>query len=352
MRRWGIALAMAGVLMLIAGAVLRFVVVPREQVLPADTDETVTYTGDLTTVDVAAMLSGGQNAVVQLPVTVARTVKVLQTSGDTARVSDTAIITSRDGTVPPSLARAQYLYAVDRSSLAAVPSFPGQTVTKAKGLVVSFPIGTKKKSYTGWVPETGTTGTVKYTGVDKVKGLTVYTFAGSTTQPMPTPPTGAPASLPKAQLGALAKALQLPAVVQQQLAQALPTLPDPVPLTYSYTQADSYAVEPDTGVIVDMTRNSRIAVGLGNLPVPPVPMLSLGIKYDAASVSDMATKAKDARNQIQLYGTWLPLGLGVLGLACLAAAVPTMRRRAGADDVGSAPRGTDRHQPVGQLPVA
>jgi hypothetical protein len=347
MRRWGIALAVAGVLMLVAGAVLRFVVVPREQVLPADTDETVTYTGDLTTVDVAAMLSGGQNAVVQLPVTVARTLKVLQTSGDTARVSDSAIIKSSQGTVPPSLARTQYFYAVDRTSLAAVPSFPGKTVTKAKGLVVSFPIGTEKKSYTGWVQETGTTGTVKYTGEDKIKGLTVYTFEGSTTQAMPTPPTGAPTSLSKAQLGALAKALQLPASVQQQLAQALPALPDPVPLTYSFTQGDSYAVEPDTGIIVNMTRNTRIAVSLGDLPVPPVPVLSLGIKYDAASVSDMAAKATDSRDQIQLYGTWLPLALGVLGLACLVAAVPIARRRADAEARERRPHRTDHHLPVG-----
>jgi hypothetical protein len=347
MRRWGIALAVAGVLMLVAGAVLRFVVVPREQVLPADTNETVTYTGSLTTVDVAAILSGDQRAVVQLPVTVARTLKVLQTSGDKARVSDTTIMKSTRGTVPPSLARTRYYYAVDRSTLTAVASFNDQPVTKAKGLVVGFPIGTEKRTYTGWVADVGSTGSVKYVGQDKLKGLTVYKFRGNVTVPMPSPPAGAPTSLPKAQLGALAKALDLPVATQQQLAQALSSLPDPVPLTYSFTEGDSYAVEPDTGVIVDMTRNIRIGVSVGNLPLPPVPVLVLGLGYNPASVSDMAAKAKDARNQIQLYGTWLPLGLGVLGLVCLVAAVPTMRRRAGAGDVGSAPRRTDRHQPVG-----
>ncbi|HEX2893356.1 MAG TPA: porin PorA family protein [Marmoricola sp.] len=348
MRKWGITLAVAGVLMLVAGAVLRFVVVPREQVLPADTNDTVTYTGDLTTVDVAAMLGGGQNAVVQLPVTVARTLKVLQTSGDKARVSDTAIMKSDRGTVPPSLARTEYFYAVDRSSLAAIPNFTDQPVTKAKGLVVSFPIGTEKKAYTGWVAELGTTAAVKYTGQDTLKGLTVYTFAGRTTEPMPTPPEGLPTALPKAQLGALAKALQLPAAVQQQLAQALPALPDPVPLTYTFTEGDTYSVEPDTGVIVDMTKNVRIAVGLGDLPLQPIPALVLGLKYNDASVTDMAAKASDARDQVRLYGTWLPAGLGLLGLVCLGAAVALLRRRPEGGTGHTVPGAPERHpSPVG-----
>lgn len=343
MRRWGIALAVAGVLMLVAGAVLRFVVVPRAQVLPADTNDTATYTGSLTSVDVAAMLGGAQNAVVQLPVTVARTLKVLETSGDKALVSDTAIMKSSKGTVPPSLARTQYFYAVDRSTLAAVPNFTNKPVTKAKGLVVGFPIGTEKKNYTGWVAEVGTTGTVKYVGQDKLKGLDVYKFQGRVTEPMPSPPAGAPTSLPKAQLGALAKALDLPVAMQQQLAQALPSLPDPVALAYSFTEDDSYTVEPDTGVIVDMTRNIQIAVGVSNLPVPPVPLLVVDLGYNPATVSDMATKAGDARDQIQLYGTWLPLALGVLGLACLIAAVPMMRRRDEAATGESASRQSNRH---------
>lgn len=323
MRRWGIALAVVGVLTLVAGAVLRFVVVPRQQVLPADTNETVTYTGSLTTLDVAAVMQGGQ-AVSELPVTVKRTLKVLDTSGDKARVSDTALMTSDEGTVPPSLARTQYIYAVDRSSLAAATSFDGKPVIKAKGLVVSFPIGTEKKSYTGWVPEVGTTGTVKYQGEADLKGLTVYQFAGNTTVDMPAPPEGAPTSLPKAQLAALAKGLQLPAATQQQLAQALPTLPDPVPLTYTFTEGDTYSVEPDTGRIVDMTKNIRIAAELVGQPVP---VLSLGIEYTPASVTAMADRAKDDRSQVQLYGTWLPIGLGVLGLVLLGAAVPMVRRR-------------------------
>lgn len=327
MRRWAIVLAVAGVLMLVAGGVLRFVVVPRGEVLPADTDDTVTYTGSLTTVDVAAVMRSDQNAVLNLPITVKRTLKVLQTSGDKARVSDTATITSSKGTVPPSLARTQYFYAVDRSSLTAIPNFTDKPVTAAKGLVVSFPIGTEKKSYTGWVAEVGATASVKYQRQSELKGLTVYQFEGTFTHEMAAPPEGAPSALPKGQLAALAKALELPAAAQQQIAQALTSLPDPIPLTYGFTEGDTYSVEPDIGVIVDMTRNTRITVALEGLPVPPVPVLIVGIKYVPASVTAMADKAKDARSKAQLYGTWLPVGLGVVGLVCLVLAVPRARRR-------------------------
>ena len=348
MRRWGITLAVAGVLMLVAGAVLRFYVVPRQEVLPADTNDSVTYTGTLTTLDVAALMRGSQDAVVQLPVTVTRTLKVLQTSGDKARVSDTAIMKSSKGTVPPSLARTQYHYTVDRSTLQTVPNFTDKPTSAAKGLTVGFPIGTEKKSYTGWLAEARTAGTVTYVRESQLKGLTVYQFQGALTHTLPAPPSGAPASLPKAQIPALAKAINLPAAVQQQLAVALGALPDPVPLTYSLSEGDSYSVEPDTGVIVDMTKNTRITVGLAGLPVQPIPVLAVGLKYDPASVTAMADKANNARSDVRLYGTWLPVGLGVLGLVCLGLALPMMRRRPEDGTGHSAPLAPERHpSPVG-----
>ena len=349
MRRWGYTLAVAGVLMLVAGAVLRFYVVPREQVLPADTNDSVTYTGNLTTLDVAALMRGSQNAVVQLPVTVDRTLKVLQTSGDKARVSDTATMRSAQGTVPPSLARSEYFYAIDRKSLEVVPNFTDQPVAgDAKGLVVGFPIGTEKKSYTGWVAEAAASGTVKYVRESQLKGLTVYQFEGMLTHPLSAPPSGAPASLPKAQLPALAKAIGLPAAMQQQLGQALGALPDPIPLTYAFTEGDSYSVEPDTGVIVDMTRNIRITAGISGLPLQPIPVLAVGLRYDGGSITTMADKAKDARSQIQLYGTWLPIGLGALGLVCLGLAVPMLRRRPDGGTGHATPSAPERHpSPVG-----
>lgn len=349
MRRWGITLAVVGVLMLVAGAVLRFYLVPRQEVLPADTHDSVTYTGNLTTLDVAALMRGGQDAVVQLPVTVDRTLEVLQTSGDKARVSDTAIMKSDRGTVPPSLARTEYFYSIDRKSLEVIPNFTGKPVsTDAKGLVVSFPIGTEKKSYTGWVAEAAASGTVEYVGESQLKGLTVYQFEGTLTKALAAPPSGAPASLPKAQLPALAKAIDLPAAMQQQLARALGSMPDPIPLTYAFTEGDSYSVEPDTGAIVDMTRNIRITAGITGLPLQPIPVLALGLKYDGASITTMADKAKDARSAVQLYGTWLPIGLGVLGLICLGLSVPMLRRRPEGGTGHSTPSAPERHpSPVG-----
>lgn len=348
MRRWGVTLAVAGVLMLVAGAVLRFYVVPSQKVLPGDTNETVTYTGSLTTLDVGALMRGSQDAVVQLPVTVDRTLKVLQTSGKKALVSDTAIMKSSKGTVPPSLAKTQYHYTIDRSSMEAIPNFTDQEVSPAKGLVVGFPIGTEKKSYTGWVAQTGTTATAKYVGADTLKGQTVYKFEGTSSEPMQSPPAGAPTSLLKSRLGTLVAGLGLPAAVQEQLGRAVSALPEAVPLTYTFTQGDAYSVEPDTGVIVDMTRNERITVGIGNLPQPQIPVLSLGVKYDDATVTDMAAKAADARDQVRLYGTWLPIGLGVLGLICLGLSVPMLRRRPEGGTGHSAPSAPERHpSPVG-----
>jgi hypothetical protein len=327
MRRWGFVLAAVSTLMLVAVALLRFAVVPAREKLPADTNQSVTYSGNVTSTDVGALMSGKPNAVVNVPVTVKRTVEVLQTSGDKARLSDTATMTSSTGQVPSSLARTQHFYAVDRKSLAAVANFTDKPVTQARGLVVSFPIGTEKKSYTGWVADVGATGKVTYQGKGTVKGVAVYRFAGTFSQPMPAAPAGAPTSVPKAQLVVLAQKLQLPAAIQQSLAAALPTLPDPVPLTYTFTQADTYAVEPDTGVIVDMTRKIDITAGVDQ---PVVPVLSVALQYTPSSVTSMADKARNDRDAMQLFGTTLPIGLSIAGLVGLALGVAMVAGGAGA----------------------
>ena len=179
MRKWGVLVAVLGLLMVTGAAALRFVVVPNGQTLPSDTDEKVEYAGTLTAVDPAALQSGDvKGAVVRdLAVTVDRHLEVLETEGDQARVVDSSLVTaSESGEV---VSEREYYYAVDRKTLHAVPNFSGEPVEDAEGLAIGFPIGAEKLNYVGWVQEAEDTAHVMYQGETEVRGLAVYEYGGS-----------------------------------------------------------------------------------------------------------------------------------------------------------------------------
>lgn len=328
MRKWGVVVAVLGVLMLAGAAVLRYVVVPGGQVLPADTNEKIVYTGTQKTMNQAALRTGDTaNAMTSTPVKVDRHVRVLQTEGNKARVSDAAVVT--DTASGKTVSNTEYFYTIDRKTLMAIPNFTDKPAEKAKGLVIGYPIGTEKVNYVGWLQEVKDTGHSLYSGETKVKGLPVYRFAGNYSKALPADqiPPGGMTSIPKADLVNMVKALGLPADLQKQLQGALPILPDKIPLTYTYGQADKYLVEPTTGVITDMTRKTTISVGMAGFESMQFPVFELTVTYTPTNVTDMVNKAQDGVDQVQLYGTTIPIVLAAAGLLFLIVSIPMMVRR-------------------------
>jgi hypothetical protein len=329
MRRWGVVVAVIGLLLLAGAAVLRFVVVPNGQVLPADTAEQIAYAGTLTAVDPAAIGEGdlGAATVRDLPLTVERDFEVLDTEGDLARVSDTATVTvTESGEV---VSETEHLYTIDRRSMYAVPNFTDEQAEEAEGLVVGFPIGSEKVNYVGWVQEVEETAHVVYEGETTVEGLAVYEYAGEHTADVNGGELveGAPESLPKEQLVGLVEAVGVPAELQEQLVAALPILPDEVPLAYTFSTQDRYLVEPTTGIIVDMTKTTRTSVGMAGFEDVSFPVVETTVEYTPDNVADQAQRAQDALAQLRLFGTTIPLVLVVLGVVALVVSIPMLRRR-------------------------
>jgi hypothetical protein len=329
MRKWGVVVAVVGLLMLAGAAVLRFVVVPNGQMLPADTAEQIEYAGTLTAVDPAAIEEGDLDAatVRDVPLRVERDFEVLETEGDLARVSDAATVTAAEsGEV---VSETEHVYAIDRRSMHAVPNFTDEPVEEAEGLVVGFPIGAEKLNYVGWVQEVEETARVIYQGEATVEGLTVYEYGGEHATEVSGGDLleGAPESLPKEQLVGLVEAVGVPAELQEQLSAALPILPDRVPLAYTFSTEDSYLVEPTTGIIVDMTKTTRTSVGMAGFEDVQFPVVESTVEYTPDNVSDQVQRAQDGRDQIQLYGTTIPLVLLGLGVVALGVAIPMLRRR-------------------------
>jgi hypothetical protein len=344
MRRWGVVVAVVGLLLLAGAAVLRFVVVPDGQMLPADTAEQIEYAGTLTAVDPGAIGEGDLDAatVRGVPLTVERVFEVLETEDDLARVSDAATVTiTESGEV---VSETEHIYTIDRRSMHAVPNFTDEPAEDAEGLVVGFPIGAEKLNYVGWVQEVEETAHVPYQGETTVEGLTVYEYSGEHTTELSGGdlPEGAPESLPKEQLVGLVEAVGVPAELQEQLSAALPILPDQVPLAYTFSTEDSYLVEPTTGIIVDMTKTTRTSVGMAGFEDVRFPVVETTVEYTPDNVADQSQLAQDALDRLRLFGTTIPLVLVGLGVVALVVSIPMMLRRRRTPGEGTPPTSDPR----------
>jgi hypothetical protein len=341
---WGIGLAVLGALCLVAAALLVWVVVPNRKQLPADTNTTRQFEGTAKVLSNPQALSSGdlRNALAtNVPVTAQRVVKVEATDGDAALVSDQRQLMAGGRTVGQTQAK----YAVNRKSLEATTSIPSDwDMTPHEGLTVSWPIGVERKDYTGWVNETQSTVPLKYQREEEKGGVDTYVYTSATTA-KPIKDTqvlsSLPPALPVTTLAALASVVPISPEVQAGLAQALPRLADPVPLSYTYEATSTFWVEPTTGLVVDTDREEIREAGIGEpggTVLASVPVYDVSTSFTEQSVTDAANEAKDKKSQITTFGKTLPSILGIVGaLLVIGGLVLALTGRRGRRGVGPAP---------------
>ncbi|MDH6574983.1 porin PorA family protein [Kitasatospora sp. MAP5-34] len=323
-----------GVILIAAAAVTAFFVTPNYVArLPDDTNTQRSYAGTFKTLlDPQAVAQGNLVAALKqnVPLTVDRRVKVEQTSGDTALVSD-ARTTGAAGT---TIEKTTWQYALDRRSLEPAAKHPSSwSVIDAQGLTVSWPIHAKKQTYTGWVPETAATTPVAFSHSENHAGLTAYVYQ-VTAAPAPITDSQVLAPLPKAlpqsllklvaQLGPLTPAAKL------QLTALLPTLGDPVPISYTQQENDTFWVEPETGVVIDVNRSQQRAAGVknpnGGAFIELLPVIDATYQQTPQSVQAAVHDAQKGRKAIELYGSTLPALGAALGIVLVLAGVLLGRR--------------------------
>jgi hypothetical protein len=323
-----VGLAVLGVLCLAAAAILKWVALPSQAKVPSNENTTRQFDGNAKVLfNPQALSSGDPRAAlaVNTPVNASRTVKTLATSGNVAEMQDTRTLRTANG---QNVGSTQATYAVDRKTLEATSDHPSSWhVTAAKGLTVSWPIGTQKKDYTGWVSDTQTTTTLKYLRQETKQGLTTYVYQANT-QPAPIKDPQVLATLPKtlpiSALQALSSVLPLPADVKAQLTALLPRLPQPVTLAYNYQVNATYWVEPTTGLVIDTQREEVRTAGIvlpGNTVAGAIPVFDVTTAYTSGSVNSAASDAKDKKGTIDLLGSTLPLILLIIGILALLAAL-------------------------------
>ena len=328
-----------GLVLIAAALVIKFVILPGQAQWPDDVDSTRTYDGTLhvmlnpqalQTMDLANLFLR------DVPITNSRHVTTEEVKGGEAIVRE---IAKMYGPGDQEIQGSDTWYAIDRKTMKAISKEEASgfnnsdKIRDREGLVIGFPIGTAKKEYDGWSSDIQATAKVSFVREEERGGLKTYVFESSSAPKEIVDPemlANFPPALPKDLLVSLAQTLDLPAAMREQFTSILPNLPDEVPLKYTYEYETTYWVEPTTGVLIDYSKHEarKVALELPGLP-GPVPVTSVfeqSYRTSAASVEDAVKDAKDAKSQLDTFGTTLPLALVVAGLVLVVVGVLVMRR--------------------------
>lgn len=333
MRKAAISSGVIGVILLVAAGLMAWWITPSYIArLPSGYDKTRTYTGTIrSVVNPAALATGNLSAAIKtgLPATLTDRVKALQTSGNTAQVQDTRTINAAGSPV----ARTSTNYAVNRQTLEATANHPGNwSVTAAKGLTVSWPLGAKRQNYTGWVYLTQTTTPLKYVKQATQDGINTYQYQ-AVVPPTPIRNPQALAGLPKALPVSLLPRISAAGLISpSQIASLTRAFPHAtsIPLAYTYQASNTYWVAPPTGLVVNVSNNETemggIALPNGTI-VPLLPVLADTYHGTPASVQAAVTDAKNGSSTITTWGVTVPIIAAALGFLLVVLAIILWLRR-------------------------
>lgn len=323
MRKTAITTGVIGLVLLIAGALMGCWITPSYLArMPGSYNTTRTYDGTIRTLfNPAALTSGNLAGAIRtgLPATISETVKVQQTSGNTALVQDTRAIAVAGSVVGQTVSP----YALDRKTLEATSSHPGSwNVIPATGLTVSWPLGARQRDYTGYVYQTGTTATLKYVKEVQQGGINTYEYQ-ATVPPTPIKNAQLLASLPKSLPVALLPSLRAAGLISPaalaSVAQAFPNAAS-VPLGYTYQAADTYYVAPVTGLVVNLSNNETemggIALPNGTI-VPVLPVLSYTYHASPATLATAVNDANTGASTLTTLGVAGPIAAAGVGFVLI-----------------------------------
>ncbi|WP_117214190.1 porin PorA family protein [Allorhizocola rhizosphaerae] len=318
MRKGALFLTVGAVLLLAAGAAARFVVLPAVHQVPSNVDNTLRYSGTVSMINPAALAAGDTSRLflTNVAVTAEQRVKTVSVSGRTAVMSSDIAVKGPDGA---SIITSSHLYALDRVTLEAAQPPAGASAEPHTGLALGFPLTPQRKDYQYWDPTTQTATPARYSKTETKAGREAFVFTVHAEGSIKDPKIQAmlPDNLPKAIIPLVAN--NLPAAIQQLLIPLLQTLPDNLPLTYTSTTDTTFWVDSATGIVLDADQHQVIKAQLGGaLAAAPLPAaFDLSINTTDETTNASAEQARQAANGLLLVGTYLPIGLGALGVVLL-----------------------------------
>jgi hypothetical protein len=327
MRKAAISSGVIGLILLVAAAMFAWWITPSYIArMPSGYDKTRTYDATVRTLfNPAALATGNLAGAIKtgLPATITETVKVQQTSGNTALAQDTRKIMVSGSLVGQTVSP----YALNRQTLEATSSHPSNwSVIPATGLTVSWPFGAKQQNYIGWVYQTYTTTTLRYVTQVQQGGINTYEYR-ATVPPTPIKNPQLLASLPKSLpvsfLPRLRAAGLISAANLTALAKVFPGAVS-IPLGYTYQDANTYYVAPGTGLVVNVSNNEAEMGGIalpGGRIIPLLPVLAYSYHASPASLSAAVNDANSGSAAITAFGVTAPITAAAIGFVLVVLAV-------------------------------
>lgn len=326
-------LAVIGVLLLVAAALVRFVLLPSVSKLPTDLDTSEEFEGTYSGLNQAALTGQGPGDLLleDVPVTATRTYTADESEGDTLLVTRT-IERSIGGQEEP---QTQLRYAIDRADFdsAAAPS-GADDVVASEGLVFTLPMNPDTDAeYLLWDQTTEAAYPLEYEDSSTIEGRTALEFRSVAEGEVPDPAAlGLPTELPKVLLTSLppaALAELLPPELLAQLPAVLPLLPDVIPLSYTSATTSTVFADSEIGSPLRAGSEQQITAQLALGPQTiEVPFATIVLDSTEDAVAENAEEAADNASQLNLVGTVLPIVLAVLGLLLIVLAL-VLAARAG-----------------------
>lgn len=337
MRRSSLVLAVLGVLLIAAAAVVRFVILPGATDLPANLDTTAHYAGKGTLLNSSGLVSGDLTKALarDIDITSDQHVFVGTTDGDVAVVHVESTLTAG-----PTKLKQNYIYAVNRATRAEATAPAGEQVEPHKDLTITFPTDPRAdNSYKFYDPVARTSGTLTFVGTESRGGRDTNHYTAEISGPVKDPQfaTSLPPALPKTL--AIQILPLLPADVQAKVKPLAAALPDLIPLSYNVKSTYGFWVDTTLGAPLDSTIKQTIvaSASLGGQELTLLPVLDLNLGQTPASIQERADQVDSLSTQLSLFGTWLPLALLVIGVVLVVFAI--IRRKPKATGPGSAAQG-------------
>jgi hypothetical protein len=318
-----------GVVLVVAAALVSWVVAPRLAMLPGDTDVLRVYDGTAAVMVNPTSLTGttfGPGLLRDVPITLRHHTTVVQTDGDKAVVSDQRAVDIPGYTV----ADFTYRFAVDRTSMGPVTGFAD--VPAHQGLTFNWPMGAERHDYTGWVVDTQAPTTITYVGEASRGGIDTYVYKTSVPDTVIRDPQlleVLPPTMTKEQILQLTPSLGLSEEQLTATAKVLDRLPDPVPMQYTYRVEATYWIAPETGIVVDTVHHEVRTANFvdGDTLVPATPIMDMTYQATPTTLAAAAGDAADGAAMLKLIRTTVPLValvagvlLSMFGVALLAGA--------------------------------
>lgn len=330
LRRSSIALFVVGLMLTAAAAAIKYVAVPNLSKLPADTNETALFESTLRQLDPTTFgLDSGT------PITIDRSLRVVQAEGDSAILTSTAITH-----LPSGDATDVHTFAVSRVDFTQTTAPDGVSVEDQRGgMTMSFPKNPTTDDALVYDSVTRTAQPVTYTGTTMFAGREVHEFTGTTAAPIADPAVLGPlkagiAVLDPSGVGStmqreIVKTL-IPALPADRIAaveRALETAPDAVPLTYTSTNRMDLAIDSHLGAPVNFTQNQTTVLNIasGDTTVPFLDLYQVRMETSDASIRMVTEKVARAERLLKIAGFWVPLVSALSGALLVVVAI--VRRR-------------------------